>query len=95
MKFNCDGCGLCCKKVKSVIENNPKFSNPKSIFYFPYGYDENGVCENSLDNKCKVYDNRPLICNVERFADELKIDKETFFKQNESYCQELKREATN
>lgn len=55
--------------------------------YFPYNWDENGVCENlTEDNKCKVYENRPLICNVEKFAEYNKLEKTEFYKVNIRAC---------
>lgn len=55
--------------------------------YFPYNWDENGVCENlTEDNKCKVYENRPLICNVDKFAEYNKLDKNEFYKVNIRAC---------
>lgn len=55
--------------------------------YFPYYWDENGVCENlTEDNKCKVYENRPLICNVDKFAEYNKLEKTEFYKVNIRAC---------
>lgn len=55
--------------------------------YFPYNWDENGVCENlTEDNKCKVYENRPLICNVDKFAEYNKLEKTEFYKVNIRAC---------
>ena len=52
----CTGCGACCRMV-SKVEG------------FPEEYvGEGGVCKN-LDtdtNKCKIYETRPDICNVDK-----------------------------
>lgn len=62
-KFPCSGCGLCCKRLNTI-----KYEIPKSIF--PYNWDESGRCEMLTDDdKCAVYDDRPLICNIDRMYD--------------------------
>lgn len=40
-------------------------------------------------NKCMVYHKRPLICNVERYADYIGADREQFFRINISACNSL------
>jgi Fe-S-cluster containining protein len=40
-------------------------------------------------NKCKVYDNRPLLCNIEKLANVAKIDKYIFFKENIKVCNKM------
>ena len=90
--FNCTKCGLCCKKVKLIVESSPIFSDKESQFYFPYSWGENGTCEKLKGNMCSVYKDRPLICNVDKFADVLGVDKHEFFKQTEDYCKTLQNE---
>lgn len=54
-----------------------------------------GVCKHlNKDNKCNIYEQRPLICNVQRvyecfFKDKMSIDE--FFKMNENACKQLKQ----
>lgn len=84
--FPCTGCGCCCKRIKQAVSNNKgvKMYDP---LYFPYTWDKNGVCENlTEDNKCKVYDNRPLICNVEKFGEHINADQKEFYKLNIRAC---------
>ena len=59
---------------------------------FPYKCDENGVCEKLENNICMVYDNRPLICNIELWCESMGIDKKLFYRQNMKACKELKNE---
>jgi Fe-S-cluster containining protein len=73
-------CGCCCKRVGIFKETG---------IYFPYDVDENGVCEMLENNKCKVYDNRPLLCNIEKLANVAKIDKYIFFKENIKVCNKM------
>lgn len=52
-QFTCDKCGLCCRNIGHIAELK-EFD------------DGNGVCMSlSSDNLCKIYENRPDICNVE------------------------------
>jgi Fe-S-cluster containining protein len=53
--FNCSKCGACCRNLD------------KSIYFKQY-HSGDGICI-YLDlntNLCKIYDNRPLICNVDK-----------------------------
>ena len=54
MAFPCDQCGLCCKNLGHIPE----------LSAFDNG---NGRCIHLTDeNLCKIYAQRPLICNVRR-----------------------------
>ena len=86
MSFPCTGCGCCCKRIKSAVKHY-NVTDKKHPLYFPYTWDENGVCENlTEDNKCKVYDNRPLLCNVDKFAEYINYNKKEFYKSNIRAC---------
>jgi Fe-S-cluster containining protein len=85
-KFPCSSCGACCRRIKFAVEHF-KAKNEKDPLYFPYKWDEKGVCENlTEDNQCKVYENRPLICNVEKYAEFAKLDKDNFYRSNILAC---------
>ena len=53
--FNCIECGICCKNIH-VVDQLSDYHNG------------DGVCFNLdlLTNRCKIYDNRPDICNVNK-----------------------------
>lgn len=81
-KFECDCCGLCCRHInKNLLKN------------FDSG---DGVCK-FLDrekNLCRIYKNRPDICNVETGYKKYfsgKYSWEEFLKINYEICEELKR----
>jgi len=68
MAFECEQCGLCCKKVNCMYLTQ--------------------------DNKCSIYETRPLVCNVEEgykvfFAD--KMSKEEYNKMNRVICISLQQ----
>lgn len=77
-KFNCDSCGICCK----LIGIKP--------LGFPYRVINNRCEMLGINDRCKIYNNRPLMCNVEKYAETMGIDKELFFKRNEEACRYLK-----
>lgn len=80
-KFNCIQCGLCCKNIDYI----------KELKEFDLG---NGTCK-YLDlrtNKCKIYNKRPDICNIEKSYDShyYKIyTEEEYLKLNYKGCQLL------
>lgn len=83
MKFQCSGCGACCRRIKDAVAHSAHITALK----FPYNWDESGKCEMLLeDNTCMVYENRPLLCNVEKVAELMGYDKEEFYKQNYRAC---------
>lgn len=70
-KFPCTGCGCCCKIINTLVgaANFLQLQRPDLDLSFPYGWDETGRCENlQEDNKCKVYESRPLICRVDEMG---------------------------
>jgi hypothetical protein len=89
MILPCTSCGSCCRRIKNAVSHFYTEDN-KDPLYFPYTWDENGVCENlTEDNKCKVYENRPLLCNIDKFATYFKINKKSFIKENIDACNQL------
>jgi Fe-S-cluster containining protein len=71
MSFKCSGCGICCTKVGEALKNKDKQDKPSQIELdnFPYSVKEDGSCEMLVEGKCKVYETRPTICNVEKMYD--------------------------
>lgn len=89
MRFPCTGCGACCWTINRH-ESHIVRDDPEHPFYFPYQWDETGKCENlDADNKCKVYDSRPLLCNVDGLIDALGLDRKAFHDINIKSCWEL------
>ena len=84
MSFNCDKCGLCCRRV--------------GRFPFMKEYDRgDGVCRYlTTDNLCAIYENRPLICNVgllyEKFYSNV-MSREEYDLLNSEACASMKSSA--
>ena len=87
--FKCSGCGLCCKNVERAAESTKHIK----ALAFPYSWDETGRCEKlNSDNTCSVYNERPLLCNVDEVIKFFNLDKYNFYKINELACKELQDE---
>jgi Fe-S-cluster containining protein len=98
-KFTCSQCGLCCKKVKVAVLNARRFKLPKKVTEFPYKWDNDGVCE-MLEYaegkaKCKVYENRPVLCRVMDMNKYFKMPVGRYLKANKKACKKLKKEVNN
>lgn len=82
--FPCDRCGICCR----LIKNLPFTKHMQS---------EDGICK-YLDrdtNLCSIYNDRPLLCNVDAGYDALyqnKMTREEFYQKNQEACEKLKEE---
>lgn len=78
-KFPCTGCGCCCKRIDKVIENLETLDDiSKEILHFPYNH-TNGICEKlDKDNKCSIYDDRPIVCNFQKFKEIFNYDVDKF-----------------
>ena len=80
--FPCTQCGICCKHIE--LCDGMTFST------FPYKH-VNGRCEKlGKDNKCKIYDSRPDICNIEKQTEGMnQAKKKNYFELNKYACNQL------
>ena len=79
--FDCSKCGLCCRNVYRI----PKLS---------YLADDDGVCRylDTRTNLCTIYEERPVLCNIDMYYDIFLRDvmtREEFYKQNKVWCDDL------
>lgn len=80
-KFKCEVCGICCKHINFV----------KELKDYDIG---NGTCK-FLDlntNHCKIYNNRPDICNVAKMYDLVyskMYTEDEYLELNYKGCEEL------
>lgn len=82
MKFNCDGCGACCKLVPDVVLK--MFGLPRA---------ESGGCGHLVDNRCEIYESRPYVCNVRTMWEKThraEMSWEDYCAMNEKACTILK-----
>lgn len=98
--FECTICGKCCMHMKEVLEVLPQLAKVigEDNACFPYSHN-NGVCEKlSPDNRCMVYEDRPIICNVNKLSrviaentgQDFDLIKNDIYKQLKQTCLELK-----
>jgi uncharacterized protein len=61
--------------------------------HYQYRYDETGRCEKLTDdNLCSVYENRPLICDVDRLMALQKLTKDLYYAVNIQACNDMMEE---
>lgn len=90
MSFPCTGCGACCRRVGKIMDTIAEASDQNSQLYFPYKWDETGKCEMLLpDNSCSVYENRPLICNVDKLHSLFAIPKAEYYALTIGLCNQM------
>jgi hypothetical protein len=85
--FVCTKCGICCRKV-----DNSEFTR-----FLDRG---DGTCRNfnTETNLCSIYENRPLVCNVEKMYYlyfQSKMSLHSFYKLNAECCLNLQEEANS
>ena len=83
MIFPCIQCGLCCRRLDRTVDTIA----PENI---------NGICIYLEGSLCKIYEKRPLCCNIEvayklLFKDVL--TQKEFYLQNLEICFALNQEA--
>ena len=80
--FKCNGCGKCCQNIWAL----------EGMEDFPYKAKKDGSCEKLVDNKCSIYETRPLICRVDDYFEKnIKgtMSKKAWYKLNNNSCIEL------
>ena len=94
--FKCAACGCCCYFV-DVLLNSIKQINGfwGTEIIFPYSHN-NGKCEKLTENnRCAVYANRPIVCNVhdicEILAKKTDLNIEIFFEQQKRGCEVMRK----
>lgn len=85
MSYPCSGCGCCCKKADIAIE---RYKILEPDYVFPYKI-KSGVCSKLKDNKCSVYDERPILCNVDKLAEKYNIELNWFYSANIDACNKM------
>ena len=83
--FKCDRCGICCRNIRNIE------------LLAPFD-DGTGVCRylDHENNLCKIYDSRPVICNVDAMYEAFYRDemtREEFYAKNYAACEKLKNYA--
>jgi len=93
--YPCTSCGLCCKQVGNVLKHGS--DDPiiqELIDRFPYKPNLDGSCP-MLDtqNRCTVYNDRPILCNIKLVATLLKQSVEERYELSKEACNAMIRQA--
>lgn len=96
-EFPCTSCGHCCKDVGQAIRAaQEKDYDPvlkQELISFPFEVLKNGTCSQlKKDGSCGVYQDRPLLCNVEKTYDKYfatVMSREEFYLSNMKACNDL------
>ncbi len=78
IKFPCTECGACCSSIQGLD--------------FLRDYNDNGRCIHLQNNRCRIYEKRPVLCNIdeayERYFSRV-MNKLDFYYQNALACNQL------
>ena len=94
-RIECNGCTICCETIGSLLVSGSSEDWVNELIdKFPYSVDSNGVCEMLKDNKCSVYKNRPIICNINKtfYYQNITKSKKEWLKINKEACTKLKQD---
>lgn len=83
--FRCDQCGLCCRSLKDID------------LYKDLDRGD-GICKYLVENKCSIYNDRPLLCRIDKCYDlffKNQYTKEEYYELNYKVCEELKQQQIN
>ncbi|MGG4198715.1 YkgJ family cysteine cluster protein [Peribacillus frigoritolerans] len=78
IKFPCTQCGACCSSINGID--------------FLEVYNDNGRCTQLQNNRCTIYEKRPLLCNIDEAYDRAfsgLMNKNEFYYQNALACNQL------
>lgn len=80
--FICDKCGLCCEKVGELSIYRSLDRGDGICMYF-----------DEKTRLCSIYENRPVLCNIDKAYDEFFYDtmtRDKYYKMNYESCKKLK-----
>lgn len=72
--FNCHMCGMCCRNIKHYKEEvYPVLKKVLDDKLPEFTIEDNsGICVNlTNDNKCAIYETRPILCNTNKMFEML------------------------
>ena len=91
-EFPCTSCGLCCQNLYTMHVENYKHHSPIMKFLidkFPYKMNKKGVCEKLVNGLCSVYEDRPIICNVNLVGKLQGLDQDKWYEYVAIQCNKL------
>lgn len=78
MSFACHQCGSCCRQLGTALATAAALPAGTGLHAagaaFPHAVRPDGSCSQlRADHRCGVYENRPLLCDVDRLFDALAV----------------------
>lgn len=92
MTFPCTGCGGCCRMVGDILAHPERQTHPvmrRAVAEFPFESDVTGACVMLKDNKCSVYETRPLLCDVKALGELMQVDSAMWYRMNIAACNSI------
>jgi len=97
MEFPCTGCGLCCKRIGAITADPEVFRGVPVLYEavkeFPYEALPDGSCSMLSNDRCTVYEERPLLCNVKKLGELHNLDRDSWYAINAMSCNTMIKEA--
>jgi len=90
--FPCTSCGQCCRHIKDILSNSESFPTVVKdlIDRFPYDVNPDGSCSMlNEEGLCSVYENRPIMCNVDLMGELLHQDTTEWYRINADSCNKM------
>lgn len=87
LRFECSCCGECCRRLGV-------------LHWAKNMIDLKGVCKylNQENNLCRIYERRPIFCNVDAYYDKYlsdKISRTEYYRLNKEMCDKFCNEKQN
>ena len=93
--FPCTQCGQCCRHISSILSySNFPIVIQDLVNRFPYEVNEDGSCSMlTEDGTCSVYENRPIMCNINLMGQLLNQSQPDWHRQQADVCNKLITDA--
>jgi len=92
--FPCTRCGACCRNIGKLLATPVVGPQLEAVMAFPHAVLADGSCSKLGPDGCTVYEDRPLLCNIDamhaRYFAEL--TRTEFHNLNIAACRQLIRE---
>jgi Fe-S-cluster containining protein len=104
MSFPCTGCGVCCQHAgtavtiaRKLLQSGNRDAYVQEIADFPYEFSSTGRCSQLGEgNQCAVYEDRPLVCSVDRVWEKYQsggMSKSEYYQSTAMLCNSMMVEA--
>ena len=89
--FPCTQCGQCCRHISSILaHSNYPTVVQDLVNRFPYEVNDDGSCSMlTEDGLCSVYENRPIMCNINLMGQLLQQSQADWHRKQADVCNEL------